>query len=361
MKRRHKRKVLKKWVRISIFVSLLFSCFFASFLIYFGVTPQKTASQELFNYNVNNKLDYKVYLNENSLSGEEFSGMNKAYPVKDIDYIDIVYNYNFKGSKDSDLNYTYNIIGTLIIEFENSEYGKQVLSSKEYILKEETSGNYDATKSFGLSDAIKINYNEYNQIVNAYKKEAKYSFTARLDVKMHIKTSGIIDSDTIEDEENKKYLYEEDITVKIPLTETVTMLSTDYKETDSGNVVSEGIIINDDLQLIPISIGAVTLIISLILLLYLSKTVIFVNTKTEYRKEIERILKEYSEIIVEVSSPIEQGDLTFIDIKEFDDMIDLEQEYKSPILYYEKIHGYESWFVIIKDKFMYRYTLKIDK
>ena len=101
-------------------------------------------------------------------------------------------------------------------------------------------------------------------------------------------------------------------------------------------------------------------ITSLILLIYLSKTVIFVSVKSEYRKNIDRILKEYSEIIVEVTYSIEHDDLTIIDIKEFDDMIDLEQEYKSPILHYEKIHGYESWFVIIKDNFMYRYIFKAD-
>ena len=116
----------------------------------------------------------------------------------------------------------------------------------------------------------------------------------------------------------------------------------------------------ENIQLIPVIIGSVTLLTSLTLLIHLSKTVIFINTKSRYKKEIEKLFKEYSEILVEVSSPIEFDNFTFIDIKEFDDMIDLEEEYKSPILYYEKVKDYESWFVVIKDNFMYRYIYKAE-
>ena len=157
---------------------------------------------------------------------------------------------------------------------------------------------------------------------------------------------------------NDTYKINDEITLKIPLTEKVVMITQDYKDTEKNIVEQKKE--KENIQLIPVIIGSVTLLTSLTLLIHLSKTVIFINTKSRYKKEIEKLFKEYSEILVEVSSPIEFDNFTFIDIKEFDDMIDLEEEYKSPILYYEKVKDYESWFVVIKDNFMYRYIYKVE-
>ena len=81
--------------------------------------------------------------------------------------------------------------------------------------------------------------------------------------------------------------------------------------------------------------------------------------KTEFTKNLEKILKDYSEIIVEVSTPLEYDkSINVLDIKTFEDMVDIEEEIKSPILLYEIKKNHEAWFIIIKDEYMYRYILK---
>ena len=346
-KKIYKKKVLKKWVRVTIFVILCMIILFSFYLIYYGFKLDKNENDYLFKYDITNKADYKIYIKENLIDEIEYIGMNQPCIASDIDYIDVRYNYNFNSSQDSEVSYRYDIIGTLIIEYEDSKYGKQILYSKDYTLVNQKEGNFKLTSSFSLSDFVKINYQEYISIVNKYKIEKNINVDARLDLKMNIKTIGQF--------ENENYEYDDVINLKIPLSEKVIMITPDYKETDEIiiNTINE-----NQIDIIPISIGMITLATTLILLIYLSKSVIFINTKSEYRKQIDRIFKEYSEILVEVSSSIEYEDFTFIDIKEFDDMIDLEEEFKSPILYYEKVKDYESWFVIIKDNFMYRYILK---
>ena len=277
--------------------------------------------------------------------------MNKPAISNDIDYIDVRYNYNFLGNDDSKVKYLYKIIATLVIEYENSTYGKQILYSKDYNLSEEKEGQFESTSSFGLSDNVKVNYKEYSEIVKKYKNEKNVNVTAHLDLKMIIENYGTLKT-------NDTYKINDEITLKIPLTEKVVMITQDYKDTEKNIVEQKKE--KENIQLIPVIIGSVTLLTSLTLLIHLSKTVIFINTKSRYKKEIEKLFKEYSEILVEVSSPIEFYNFTFIDIKEFDDMIDLEEEYKSPILYYEKVKDYESWFVVIKDNFMYRYIYKAE-
>lgn len=355
MKRKvHKRKVLKKWVRINIFLMLLFSLGFALYLIYIGITPRKSDGYELFKYGINNKIDYSVYLTDSALDEEKVKGMNKMYFTSDIDYIDTNFNFNFSGSRESKINYNYIITGNLIIEYgETTEYGKQVIYTKSYKLSEPKSGTYTNASSFGIGDNVKINYNEYNDIITEYKKEKRLAVTARFEVTMDIDLTGTID-------ENTPYSYKDKMTVKIPLSETAMMITTDYKEDQEDSIMSEVVIIDSRIQIVPIIIGGVAGLSSLILLIYLCPTVIFVSVKSKYRKDLDKILKDFSEIIVTVSAPIEVDEVTFIDVKEFDDMIDIEEEYKSPILFYEVTHGKESWFVIIKDKFMYRYILKAE-
>ena len=38
-------------------------------------------------------------------------------------------------------------------------------------------------------------------------------------------------------------------------------------------------------------------------------------------------------------------------------MVDIEEEIKSPIIYYEVERNNESWFIIVTDKYVYKYTL----
>ena len=84
---------------------------------------------------------------------------------------------------------------------------------------------------------------------------------------------------------------------------------------------------------------------------------LFINRKNYYEKILNKILKDYAEIIVEVSNPINLNGLEVFDIKNFDDMIDLEEELKSPILLYETIKGKESVFIVVNDNYAYVYTL----
>ena len=58
---------------------------------------------------------------------------------------------------------------------------------------------------------------------------------------------------------------------------------------------------------------------------------------------MNKLLKTYSEILVEVEElPELDENITLIDVTNFDDMIDLEEELKSPIMYEETIKGEQS-------------------
>ena len=47
-----------------------------------------------------------------------------------------------------------------------------------------------------------------------------------------------------------------------------------------------------------------------------------------------------------------------IEVKDFEDLVNIEEELRVPILFYELIHESESWFIITTSTQAYRYILK---
>ena len=83
----------------------------------------------------------------------------------------------------------------------------------------------------------------------------------------------------------------------------------------------------------------------------------FLNTSAESKYIIaqNKILKRYGDVIAETSTKPDFKESNFIDI------VNIEDELRIPILFYENIKGKESWFIIINNDKVYRYILKIER
>jgi hypothetical protein len=103
-------------------------------------------------------------------------------------------------------------------------------------------------------------------------------------------------------------------------------------------------------------IGVLILILDLLVFVILFNK-IFADKKSLYLKTLNKIMKDYSEVIIESSTNLNYDNLEILDIKTFDDMIDVEEELKSPIMLYEHIKNEESWFIVVNGNYAYRYIL----
>ena len=72
----------------------------------------------------------------------------------------------------------------------------------------------------------------------------------------------------------------------------------------------------------------------------------------------QKIKKDYGSIIVDVDNAIDFSNFTIFEIKTIEELVDLEEELRIPILFYEKKKARICYFVIIKDHYMYRFTLR---
>ena len=77
----------------------------------------------------------------------------------------------------------------------------------------------------------------------------------------------------------------------------------------------------------------------------------------DYAIALNRILKNYGDIVAEIVSPVEIDNLNIIDVKNFDQLLDIEEEIRMPILFYETIPDEQGEFIIICDNMAYRYVI----
>lgn len=341
-----KKLVLKKWVRVSIISIMMLLLCISLYMILTGLFPKKD-TEPYYSYNAKRNIDYKVYLKENEFFIDNYIEMGKQYTAELIDYIDIDLNYLFNGSAMTNMNYSYDITATIIGEYENSNSGKTELWTKEYRLLETQNKSVYDTTLFDINQNIKIKYDDYKKQVDDFNSKFDLSIDAYLNIKLNIKYNGLI-------QKNKHEVNGLDkLEMNIPLSKSIINIETKYdKETNKDLTLTQSQLRNMN----KVYTGSAAFIIVIMIIIVLHDK-IFISKKTYYTKMLNKILKNYAQIIVEISNPINYDELEILEIKNFDDMIDANQELKTPILLYEVEEGKESHFIVVNDKYAYRFIL----
>lgn len=345
-KNRKRKLILKKWVRIVIVCILFFFASVVAYNIINGLSPKQNKSL-YYSHKDYGKIDYKVYLKQNNFFEEEYLPKGKQYTSELIDYIDINFNYLYSGSKLTNIEYEYNINGEIIGEYENSTDSKSEIWNKKYVILENQKGKKYNSMFFNINKDLKLDYLKYNNEANNFKNQLKLAIDAKLIVKFNVTyTATIKDSD-------KKVRGSDTLELSIPLSKSTMNITTKELKEDTKNLYDEELVPRNMKK---VYINSVLLIIIIVISILL-KDKLIINKKTYYTRIYNKILKSYADIIVEVSTKPNLENLEILDIKNFDDLVDTEEELKSPILLYEVKKQKESWFIIINNKYAYRYIL----
>ena len=110
-------------------------------------------------------------------------------------------------------------------------------------------------------------------------------------------------------------------------------------------------------NIVLLTIGIILFAISAFGILNIIRKIISADRRTDYEVALNRILKNYGDIVAEIVTPTETGNMRVIDVKNFDQLLDIEEEIRMPILFYETVEGEEGEFTIIYDNIVYRYIL----
>lgn len=299
-------------------------------------------------YKQTSNLDYKVYLKSNDYYKEPYLQKNMQYIASLIDNIAVTFNYNFDVNQNIDYKYTFYVQSDIVIT--SSEDKSKIIYSKTDKLTQPSTIIKENSNGFNISQNVNINYDEYNELVKGFKSSYAINADSNLILSLFIE---------IEDEKGNKIksLDKDAIRLTIPLTEQMIDISMDSNEINNSNNVN----IYKDFSIsnkIIFSFAIISLIISLVfiirLMLFLKKTSL---KKTIYDITLSKILREYDRVIVN-SKKIVDLNQDVIDVKNFNELLDVRDNLEKPIIFSEVHKGQKSVFVVKTPNETYRYILK---
>lgn len=352
MKQKNENKIiLKQWVRVFLLITVIAIMVVSIVSIVKSLNPEQAIQEELYSYTYNSNLNYKVYLKDNQFFTSPYLEMNKQYITSLIDYIDVDMAYNFKSTKKLDYSYNYSIVATTKGLYQNTDGEDVEVWSKEYPIANQAnqSGSGD---TFTISKNVKLNYNQYNDIMTDFRNQFGLSLDARVDLNIKINiTAGLAG------ESAKELQATNNMALEVPLLQQTMNVKPNYVNT-GGDKIYKSATEEAEINIPLLVFGGVLLVISLIAFKVLVKSLLAVTRKSEYVLALNKILKEYADIIAETHNMPELEKYDVINVKNFNDLVDVEEELHSPILYFEVKENVESVFVIVNNATAYKFTLR---
>ncbi len=302
-------------------------------------------------YNQSSDIDYKVYLKPNDYYNEAYLGKNMQYISNLIKNIDVTFNYNFSANQSINYNYSYYVKASVIVA-DNEDKTKIIYSKSDNII-EPTTYTKESSNGFNINQNVKINYDEYNNIVKSFKSSYAINADSNLILNLYVQ---------IEDEKGniiRSYDSGDVMELKIPLTEQMITMSSKSVNNNNNNVkVYKNFSISNKIIFI---ISLTSFIISII---FIIKLIIFKHKtsikKSIYDTSLAKILREYDRVIVNSKKIIDlNNEKEIIDVNSFSELLDVRDNLEKPIIFSEVHKGQKSVFVVKTSNETYRYILKL--
>lgn len=347
-KKRQDDLILKQWFKIMVIVISIFTLLVSISTIYQSFNITRTQNEIKYIYDVDDNVDYKVYLYENSFFDEEYIGMDKQYVSKLVYLIKTNFYSSLSISKLTNIEYDYTLNATINGIYQNdADSFSNTLWTKHYTLVEKTTENLLNTSNAEINVPIEIYFPFFQNLVAEFQRTMHLDIKAILDVDLIVNYKFYIDGD--------KIVKSDTINMKIPLTDPTFSITTNYPETNDEVVFYELESEHNNVKFI----GGLLLFISS-LLGFVSFVMMLIRDtkKTTYIIKLNRILKDYGDIIAETANLPNLDNQDILDIKEFIDLVNIEEELKIPIIYYEQRKNKEGWFLLTHNSHTYRFILK---
>lgn len=307
---------------------------FLSFIILFSslTTPQENNTQ--IAYQIEQKIKPQVYLYPNDFIQESVLEEDKTYIAEIIKYIAITFPYQCQLSQYGNVKVEYDILSTLKIDYAT---GNQNLVQENQSIVQGQSKELTQGRVLSFQEEITLPFQEYRT------KIAKFKEQFNLPIKAYLTIAFVV---TTQMEQEKRQTTQE---ITIDLNQPVFEIGQQsLGDSRSGNLQNQNEV--SKRKYLP-AISTITLLCSLFFFLLEIKNNVFAK-KSIYELELTHLLKKYTDIIVEVKEEVTFEDVQYIEVKDFNELLDVEEEIREPILFYEKEDT--AIFLILHGKIVYR-------
>lgn len=319
--------------------------------IYLGVLSafKEEESEVIFDYTINVDTDYTVDLKEHNYGWfDEDMEKNQYYISELVSKINVSHALDYKSSDKTPVTYTYS--SELSLSSKYKQVGNDAINND---LWEKKYDEIFEEKKIGMSNSFEnevfetIDFEKFNLEIINFLNVNRLPIETYLDYNIEYKIKSEISKYPI--------LETVKITFRIPLALSAFNIEVIKPEEIKKEIKSEEehIIIIDQKNIIE---GIIPITSGLLLVIFVNFVCCPGIKKTDFAKKRDKILSDNGSIIVELLTPLDMTPYNITMVKNFNEMIDLQEELRIPISYYEKNNRGAFW--IIHRNIVYIYSIK---
>ena len=309
-----------------------------------------TKEESIIGYNEVGNIDYKVFLKENNYYKEQYLGKDMQYVASIIKNVVPTFTYEMHSEEKMEYTYNYKVSADLIISDPNDN--NKVLYKRPSLLVKDTKEKVTGG-SFRVDQEVSINYDEYNNYVNSFKKEYALSVNSKLVLTFNIDVTG------------KSPLLKEDfkksskLVIAIPMSEQTINIGIDTSDINNSGTIERNYM-SQIKKPVALVLGIIVGLLSLALLYIVIYNFLTNRSKTDvYKATIKSILREYDRAIVssKTADTIDESKYNVIEVPRIEELLDAHDSTGKPILYNEDTENNISTFIIVSDEILYKYRV----
>lgn len=307
-----------------------------------------TSNDSVYSYGIKQSIDQSVEYFPSSFF-EEGPGSNNGYVAALTDKIGLTFHYNFLASSQQSITYVYSVKAVLNSKYSLPGSGKGLTNvwAKEYQLVAPVTET-KTTDHIAIDQSVVVPYVEYTSEINQLNQALSLVMENNVTVIFSVSVNGSITGEQLNDTRSS--------TVTAAIGPQVFGLDLAYDKSDSKQITPESVHqeTNRSTQIKTI-LAIIFAILALAAFIYASTKRIF---KSQYQRELAKIYRYHEGIIVRAKSLADLSGKCIMPVKSFDDMLNIEEELKIPII--ATSAGAEATrFTILNGDTVYEYVLGV--
>jgi hypothetical protein len=323
--------------------------FFAACLIgwYLLQVRTGTSTSASYQYTINQSVATAVAYHENSFYEGGTAADNTAFVTPLTKEVATTFRYHFGSPQYADLTYRHSITALVrgIYAVSGKEDEAANVWTKQFTLLEPIEKKTDMG-ALTVQEKVVVPFEEYRLLIDQYRTTLQVPVDGEVIVTSTVKVDGVISGTSFNDTKVS--------TVTMPLTRQIYQPAVEYEKTANGKVTTASRKAAHDALMNGIIIGGTALgVIGTMLVVLAMRRRIF---KSSYQRELERIYRLHDGIIIRTKEHPNLTGKRIVSVKSFDDMLNLEEEVKSPIVSSEA-GEHATRFMIMRDDVVYMYLL----
>ena len=346
----------RDWLSRLLWLVVVLCLFAIAWLIYDGKTARSQSSQEGVVYTVDQSFTPTVVYHDTSLF-EESRGTHTAYVRELTKDISAVMSMRFSAKSTTDLRYHYAITARIIASHAlkgnaASDDAKPAVVWERLYQIDRADGlvNGDAVS---LLKTVTIPYDEYAAKVSELNSVLGLNLDAKVEIVATVTFTGTSQGQTF----NKP----QSMTLTAPLSEPVFMVTSDYKKHDNGQIDTDNsAVVETQLwwrqhRVLIVVALAVLAVVCAALALRSSRREGY-GIRNPYQRAVAKIYRYHDGVIIRTNRPIELREREIISVKTFDDLLNVSDELRSPVIANE-LSDTATQFVVLHETTVYVYLV----